>query len=83
MPCISTFYGITISMYYKDHEPPHIHAEYGGTVELIDIRNGRVLQGKIPKRAHKMAVEWWDIYRDDLLEMWETGQRNRKLPPLE
>ncbi len=83
MPCISTFYGITVSMYYKDHEPPHFHAEYAGEAELIDIRTGRVLEGKIAKRAHKMVVEWWDIHRDELMEMWTTNQKNRKLPPLE
>ena len=83
MPSISTFYGITISMYYKDHEPPHIHAEYAGKIEVIDIRNGRVMNGEIAKRAHKMVVEWWDIHRDELLEMWETNQRNKKLPPRE
>lgn len=83
MPCISTFYGITVSMYYKDHEPPHFHAEYAGAAELIDIRTGRVLEGKIAKRAHKMVVEWWDIHRDELMEMWTTNQKNKKLPPLE
>lgn len=83
MPVISTFYGITIHMFFKDHEPPHFHAEYAGQSELIDIRNGRVLEGKIAKRAHKMVMEWWELYRDELTEMWETNQKNKKLPPLE
>lgn len=82
MPVISTFYGITIHMFYKDHEPPHFHAEYAGETELIDIRNGRVLKGKITKRAHKMVMEWWELYRDELEEIWVTNQRNKKLPPL-
>lgn len=71
MPEISTFYGITIRMFNKDHQPPHFHAEYGGKMESIDIRTGRVLAGNLPKRAHKMAMEWWEIHRDELLEMWE------------
>ena len=74
MPEISTFYGITIRMFNKDHQPPHFHAEYGGKMESIDIRTGRVLVGNLPKRAHKMAMEWWEIHRDELLEMWETKQ---------
>lgn len=82
MPVISTFYGITIHMFYKDHEPPHIHAEYAGQTEVIDIRNGRVIRGQIPRRAHKMVIEWWELYQDELAEIWETNQRNKKLPPL-
>ena len=30
MPIISYFFGIAIRMYYNDHGPPHIHAEYQG-----------------------------------------------------
>ena len=30
MPEISLFYGIRITMYYEDHNPPHFHAEYNG-----------------------------------------------------
>lgn len=29
MPEISRFLGIIIYMYYRDHLPPHFHAEYG------------------------------------------------------
>ena len=29
MPAISMFLGILIRMYYKDHHPPHFHADYG------------------------------------------------------
>mgnify|MGYP003575944346 CR=1 FL=1 len=28
MPTISTFYGITIRMFYDDHAPPHFHVQY-------------------------------------------------------
>jgi len=30
-PRISFFYGIAITMYFYDHEPPHFHAQYAGT----------------------------------------------------
>ena len=29
MPEISRFYGIIIYMWWKDHNPPHIHVSYG------------------------------------------------------
>jgi hypothetical protein len=40
MPEISRFYGIIISMYYADHNPPHFHAMYGefkATIRIDDL----------------------------------------------
>lgn len=45
MPEISRFYGIVIRMYWRDHEPPHFHAEYSGHEAMIAIRNGRTIGG--------------------------------------
>lgn len=30
MPEIALFYGIRITMYYDDHNPPRFHVEYNG-----------------------------------------------------
>ena len=30
MPEISRFFGIIIRMFFDEHNPPHIHAEYQG-----------------------------------------------------
>jgi hypothetical protein len=38
MPTISTFYGILIQMFWKDHAPPHFHALYAEEEALFDIR---------------------------------------------
>ena len=37
MPEISLFYGIRITMYWSDHNPPHFHAEYGDNKPLNRI----------------------------------------------
>ena len=37
MPEISLFYGIRVTMYYDDHNPPHFRAEYNGNMALIEI----------------------------------------------
>lgn len=47
MPEISLFYGIRITMYYEDHNPPHFHAEYNGNKAVIDIDKARVIKGSI------------------------------------
>ena len=42
MPEISRFLGIIIRMYYRDHAPPHFHAEYGEYEVTIEIATGIV-----------------------------------------
>jgi hypothetical protein len=42
MPTISQFYGISIRMFYDDHEPPHIHARYNEFRARFDIETGAV-----------------------------------------
>lgn len=45
------FYGIVIEMYYGDHPPPHFHARYGGEAAKVQIANGEVIAGSLPRRA--------------------------------
>lgn len=45
MPEISRFLGIVIRIHYRDHSPPHFHAEYGEHEVTIAIRKGIVPAG--------------------------------------
>ena len=51
MPRISEFYGIVIWMYWKDHNPPHIHATYQEHEILINLIDFSVYAGSFPGRA--------------------------------
>ena len=82
MPVISLFFGIRVTMYYDDHNPPHFHVIYGEYLAEIDIRTGEMLVGDLPRRALKMVEEWTSQNRDALLKIWET-QNFVELPPLE
>lgn len=84
MPVLSRFYGIVIRMYFlqSEHNPPHIHAIYNDDVAAIDFMTGEVLEGFLPAKALAMVLEWIDLNRDALREIWET-QEFKKLPPLE
>ena len=53
MPEVSLFYGIRITMFYSDHNPPHFHAEYAGNKALVDIQGGFVIRGALPSRQLK------------------------------
>ena len=50
MPEISLFYGIRVTMYYDDHNPPHFHAEFYGNKAIISIDEARVIKGALPSR---------------------------------
>ena len=57
MPEISLFYGIRVTMYYEDHNPPHFHAEYNGNKAIVDIIEARVIKGALPSRQLKLPTE--------------------------
>lgn len=85
MPTISLFYGIAIQMFWQDHAPPHFHALYGEDEVLIDIRTLEVLQGRLPKRALVLVLEWAAEHRAELMEDWNpcaTNQHPKKIAPL-
>ncbi len=37
MPEVSRFFGISIRMYFDDHDPPHFHAIYAGAEIEVGI----------------------------------------------
>jgi len=78
MPEISRFYGITITMNYREHNPPHFHAIYQDYEVSVDIQTGLV-NGKMSKRALKMIFEWLDLHKDELIKDWNLAQERRML----
>jgi hypothetical protein len=45
-------------MYFDDHGPPHFHAYYGDDVAVIAIDTLEIIEGRLPRRALALAVEW-------------------------
>jgi len=82
MPVISRFFGIIITMYWNDHNPAHFHAQYGEHEVLISL-NGVVMEGKIPRRALSMVLEWLALHRDELLENWMRCKQRKPLLTIE
>ena len=82
MPRISQFYGIVIWMYYNDHVPPHVHAEYGGEEALVIIGSGDVYDGSLPRRALRLVQEWEELHRAELLADWELARQQQPLAPI-
>jgi hypothetical protein len=71
VPRVSAFYGIVITMYFYDHQPPHFHAQYAEHHAVIAIDGQTVLVGGLPGRALKLVKEWATMHREDLQADWE------------
>lgn len=57
MPTISSFYGISIRMFFNDHVPPHFHVEYAEFKATVDIVELRISGGKLPRRAQELVLD--------------------------
>jgi Domain of unknown function (DUF4160) len=88
MPTISMFYGILILIYFydnKQHNRPHIHAEFAEFEASIAIDDGSVLAGSLPSAKLKLVQAWIEIHRDDLMVDWKlavAGEPVFKIDPL-
>ena len=85
MPEISSFYGIVISMYPEDHNPPHFHVRYNEFRAMIEIETKSVI-GELPNRALRIVLEWLDLHEIELMNNWKNLQKGKsvvKIKPLE
>lgn len=89
MPTISLFYGILVSIYFRDnqrHHLPHVHVRYQENSAAIAIEDGVLLDGHIPAKQLKMVQVWIDIHKDDLLTDWHlavNGDTPFRIAPLQ
>ena len=79
MPRISSFYGIVITMYWRDHNPPHFHAVYGEFAAKVEIATGEVFEGDLPRRAQRFIREWVNLHRAELERNWELARSRQAL----
>lgn len=83
MPELCRFLGIVISMYYKEHAPPHFHAKYSGQRASFSINELSVIEGSLPRRVVSLVLEWAFEHRNELREDWELAQRREELKKIE
>jgi hypothetical protein len=83
MPEISRFFGIIITMYYNDHNPPHFHVRYGDKKAIVGIETLKVLDGAIPTRVLALVLEWVSSHRDELGANWQRAVAKEPLAAIE
>ena len=83
MPTICMFRGIKIYMNWRDHQPPHFHAVYGGDEVVVSIRDIEVIEGEMPNKQLKMLLGWAALHQDELLENWSLAENTQELCAIE
>jgi hypothetical protein len=86
MPEVSRFFGISIRMYFDDHNPPHFHAIHDDAEAEVGIDPVALLRGRFPRRALGMVMEWAAVHQAELLDNWERlhhDQTPRRIDPLD
>lgn len=83
MPEISRFFGIVITMFWNEHEPPHFHARYGNHGSLIEIDSLKLIKGDLPPRALGLVVEWASQHKGELVNNWNIAREKKPLTKIE
>jgi hypothetical protein len=83
MPRICYFLGITIAMFYNEHQPPHFHIKYAEIEATMQIETLGLLSGNLPRRVHALVLEWASLHRDELFTNWEKARQGLPLEEIE
>ena len=83
MPQISYFLGVFIRMFYRDHNPPHFHANYADFEGIIDIEKNELIGGELPPRVLGIVIEWTAIHQVELMQNWERARQQEPLLDIE
>ncbi|AGX88091.1 hypothetical protein Cenrod_2019 [Candidatus Symbiobacter mobilis CR] len=70
-------------MYIRgEHNPPHFHALYAEYEAQLNIQTLEVIEGKLPRRALAMVLEWAAEHRTELMEDWNLCQAKQLPNPI-
>jgi hypothetical protein len=83
VPRLSFFYGISIYMYPRDHNPPHFHAVYAEFSAQILVSSGEITNGGLPRRAERLVNEWLEAHRLEIFRAWVMMQRGNSVETIE
>lgn len=86
MPVISTFFGIVIRMFYREHGVPHFHAEHQGQHATFTFEGERLAGALNSRTALRLISEWSLAHRPELDANWnrvKAGEPLERIAPLE
>ena len=83
MPTICMFRGIKVFINWRDHMPPHFHAQYGSDQVIVSINDIEGIEGSLPNKQLKMLLGWAAFHQEELRENWELAQNQQELFAIE
>ncbi len=69
-------------MYYEDHDPAHVHAEYQGQRAKFDL-DGGLIAGSIRSATARRIAAWAKLHREALESNWRSIRAGRPLDRIE
>jgi Domain of unknown function (DUF4160) len=83
VPTISRFHGIVISMYFKDHNPPHFHVSSGGRKGKVRIDPVEVIEGRLSRKQFALVKKWAELHQTELEDNWRRARDHETLRRIE
>lgn len=69
----------------KHHTIPHIHTRCAEFEASVNIEDGEILAGNLPRKQLRLVQAWIELHRDELMADWElavNGETPYKITPL-
>ena len=88
MATLSMFFGIIVSIFFKDnrqHKLPHIHVKYQDDTAIFSIPDGEIIEGEMKKPQLRLVQAWITLHADELVANWDLavdGKNVFKIEPL-
>lgn len=79
LPTIAYFLGISVRMFFNDHDPPHFHVRYQGYRARVRISDGEMIDGRLPPTVARLLKEWTALRRDALTRNWIAARTDGQL----
>lgn len=77
MPVVSTFFGILIRMFYREHGLPHFYVEHQGQQATFTFTfGGELLAGNIRSRTALRLIREWALATSTLARSRSDGYMN-------
>lgn len=83
MPTIAYFLGISVRMYFNDHDPPHFHVRYQQFRARVRIADGEVIDGRLPPTVSRLVREWAELRRAELMKNWIAARTDGQMERIE
>jgi hypothetical protein len=85
LPAIAVIFGMTILLYYDDHDPPHFHVKAADFSAKIDLGDLAVLEasGRLCTRDLARLRRWATRHRAALYDNWNRARRGERLLKIE